>query len=142
MTDITKAAIDLFAEGFQDFEMVHTSWSSENSCCIIRHHADGSTLLSTLYFHNDNVIFDPTPELGGGAWIRFPFADPAYPFKLIELLYRRLRGHIRGLYRHEPWHFEETEQSIDLLLRHNERLHLGLNDGRPCVPVVTRDGVD
>lgn len=148
MTDVTKAAIGLFAEGFQDFEAVHTSWPNEHSCYILRHHADGSTLLGTLYFHNDNVILDPSPELGDGAWIRFPYADPAYPFNLIELLYDRLRGYLRHLYRFgdalsagATLHLQKTEESIDLLLAHNQRLHLGEADGRPSVLVIAPDRV-
>lgn len=145
MGDVQEAAIALFAEGFQEFEEVHLSWPNEHTCYVLRRGGDGSTCLADLYFHADNAILDLAKDVSDGTgWKRFQYADPAYPHNLIELLYRRCLDWLRDVYRlgdalgaGAAAHLQKTEQAVHLLLAENQRLHLGLDDGRPGVLVVS-----
>lgn len=132
--DVAKAAVALFTEGFQEFWSIRTVWPNDHTCHI-QNNGSPSSHVASLYFHSENVILDLDKAIiDGGDWKRFSYADPAYPYNLIELLYGRILHWLRGF-----GGFQQTEQIINLLLAQNKRLHLGQDDGGAGVLVVRRD---
>ncbi len=116
---IQEAATALFAQGFKEFEGVHLSWPTDTNCMVINRENGSSKQLADLYFHSDNIVVDLFLMKGGVNWLRYEYADPAFPYNLIDLLYHKILDYFG---RHSR--FQEIKKIIDLLLAENKRLHI------------------